>query len=382
MNIFFDQGPSPSTVAHECEREDERPRLTSSAFVPFSEISLLQVLSTEQPYTGQLCSLLIGMYRSATVVIKFISSSLEEDASQLERELAKTSLLRHPQLVNVMALCSDVPPCYRKRSALIMELVEWGSLFELLHGSNDRRHISKRHRDKIAVDIADGMRFLHSNGVIHQDLSSHNVLITSDCRAKISNFGLRSSDGRTLELDYVPIVTHTTAWNAPEIAERCCEEGWSADCSGDVYSYGVILWELLTGEEPWKKLNFYDILHLKDHKLHIPCDLKGRYPSKVRIIENCLDVASARKTFEIICWDLDKVPSGEREVLSFICPISQLPMEDPVMASDGMSYDRQNIEKWFKKSHISPCTNEVLSNKILIPNRQLKHAMEEMHSRI
>jgi serine/threonine protein kinase len=355
-----------------------RPRQRSSAYelVPFEKISLVRVLAS-----GQLFNLHVGAYRSTTVAIKFISKSLEEDASQLGRELTQRSLLQHPRLVSVMGLCSDVPPRYGARSALIMEFVEWGSLFELLHGANDRSHISRLHRDKIAVDIADGMRFLHSCGAMHQDLSSHNVLITGDTRAKITNFGLRSSDCRTLDQDEVSILTRTTAWNAPEIAENCCEEGWVADFSVDVYSYGVILWELLTGKEPWKGKTFYDLLHL-DRTLAIACDLRSEFPVKVGIIENCLGPVSTRKTFDDVYRDLEAVPSAERDMNCFICPITRLPMEDPVMAADGNSYERRAIVRWLRGSDRSPCTNEVLHNETLTPNRQLKYAMQEVHSRI
>jgi serine/threonine protein kinase len=359
--------------------QDARPRQRSSAceLVPFREISLRRVLAS-----GQLSNLRIGAYRSATVAIKFISNSLEEDASQLERELTNRSLLHHPRLVNVMGLCSDVPPSYRARSALIMELVEWGSLFELLHGGNIRSHISRLHRDKIAVDIADGMRFLHSNGAIHRDLSSHNVLITRDARAKIANFGLRSSDCRTVDHDEVSILTRTTAWDAPEIAENCCEEGWVADFSVDVYSCGVILWELLTSREPFKGKSFYDLLHLEDRTLAIPSELRSQFPVKVDIIENCLGPVSIRKTFDDVYRDLEAVPSTERYMNSFICPITLLPMEDPVVTSDGYTYERKGIERWLTDSGKSPYTNELLPNKTLTPNRQLKDAMQEVYSRI
>jgi serine/threonine protein kinase len=359
--------------------QDARPRQRSSAceLVPFREISLQEVLAL-----GQLFKLHVGAYRSATVAIKFVSNSLEEDASQLERELTNRSLLHHPRLVNVMGLCSDVPPRYGARGALIMELVEWGNLYELLHEANNRSHISRLHRDKIAVDIADGMRFLHSNGAIHRDLSSHNVLITGDTRAKIANFGLRSSDCRTVYLDEVSILTSTTAWSAPEIAENCCEEGWVADFSVDVYSYGVILWELLTDREPWKGKSFYDILHLEDRTLDIRSELRSRFPVKVDIIENCLGPVSTRKTFDDVYRDLEAVPSKERDMNPFICPITLLPMEDPVMAFDGYSYEKQGIERWLRDSDRSPCTNEVLPNKTLTPNRQLKYAMQEVFSRI
>lgn len=97
----------------------------------------------------------------------------------------------------------------------------------------------------IALGIAKGLAFLHSQHVVHLDLKSPNVLLTSDWDAKIGDIGL----ARLVNNDYLSaqVAIGSFAWTAPEVLM-----GGKCSDKVDVYSFGIILWELITGEAPFR----------------------------------------------------------------------------------------------------------------------------------
>ena len=89
----------------------------------------------------------------------------------------------------------------------------------------------------IALDIADGMAYLHSQAILHRDLKPSNVLHTNNKRAKISDFGMSVAlTGQELTAE-----TGTYRWMAPEVIKH---ESYSSNA--DVYSFGIVLWQLIT----------------------------------------------------------------------------------------------------------------------------------------
>ncbi|KAI7837018.1 hypothetical protein COHA_009096 [Chlorella ohadii] len=94
---------------------------------------------------------------------------------------------------------------------------------------------------EVALDIAKGLVFLHSRRVVHFDLKSPNILLTRDGTAKIADVGM----AKIMNQDYVTGVVSTLAWSAPEML-------WGAKCTerADVYSFGIVLWEICSGEAP------------------------------------------------------------------------------------------------------------------------------------
>lgn len=94
---------------------------------------------------------------------------------------------------------------------------------------------------KIATDVARGLVFLHRRRIVHFDIKAANVLLARDGTAKIADVGM----ARLLARDYISGVVATLAWSAPEML-------WGAKCSekADIYSFGIVLWEICTGEVP------------------------------------------------------------------------------------------------------------------------------------
>jgi len=127
---------------------------------------------------------------------------------------------------------------------MITEYLEEGSLFDHLH--KKRTAMDDERMLYIVEDIALGMNYLHSRKVLHCDLKSSNVLIDSNWNVKLCDFGLsriRSKLDKTTLIGRVG----TPHWMAPEILRGNKYEEYS-----DVYSFGMILWEIVTGNIPYK----------------------------------------------------------------------------------------------------------------------------------
>jgi serine/threonine protein kinase len=229
------------------------------------------------------------------------------------------------------------------------------------------------------------MRFLHHSRLIHRDLKSGNVLIQSDGRAKICDFGLSSF--RDASVSAMTGIVGTAAWSAPESLRN-----EQVNASSDVYSFGVILWELGTLQVPWEGLTMIQIITqvaALNKKLVLPA-VSADFPEPhQQLIRRCFAAPVERPSFDTLFAELNilllnemKKESEELQRLpdSFLCPISFQVMTDPVICADGYSYERDAIASWLGKSNCSPMTNEELSNRSLTPNHALRSAIERYTS--
>lgn len=127
--------------------------------------------------------------------------------------------------------------------SLVMEYMPGGDLYHLLHSQQE---ISWTVRYRIALDMAIGVHHLHENNVLHRDLKSLNVLLYGEYRAKLGDFGMS-----TLKMNSSSTSTGgfkgTALWSAPELFQR----GAKATVASDIYSLGMILWELVSRKIPF-----------------------------------------------------------------------------------------------------------------------------------
>ena len=161
-------------------------------------------------------------------------------------------LHRHPNIVSIIGVVLD----HSDWVCLLMELAELGSLRQLLDTSPDKVVGQAPVQLALALDVALGLAFLHAQepkAVLHRDVKSANVLLFLKdglMMAKVADFGLASGlHGTSLASTVRGVggLTGTYAYMAPE--------AWDSAYStrSDVYSFGLVLWELLTGERPWRK---------------------------------------------------------------------------------------------------------------------------------
>ncbi|XP_033101344.1 mitogen-activated protein kinase kinase kinase 13-A-like [Anneissia japonica] len=195
--------------------------------IPFEDIRGLQWLGS-----GAQGAVFLGTLRGNQVAVKKVRDEKETDLKHLRR-------LNHPNLVAIRGVSTQAP-CF----CIIMEYCPYGQLYEVLR---EGREIPPKLMVDWTKQIATGMHYLHCHKILHRDLKSPNVLVANNDVVKISDFGTsRQINEKSTKMSFAG----TVAWMAPEVIrnEPCSEKV-------DVWSFGVVLWELLTGEMPYKDVD-------------------------------------------------------------------------------------------------------------------------------
>ncbi|KAI5447998.1 serine/threonine/tyrosine-protein kinase HT1 [Lathyrus oleraceus] len=222
-----------------------------------------------------------GEYKEETVAVKIIRVPDDDDngdlASRLEnqfvREVTLLSRLHHRNVIKFIAASSN-PPVY----CIITEYISEGSLRAYLH-KLERKTISHEKLITFALDIAHGMQYIHSQGVIHRDLKPENILIDEESRLKLADFGIACEEA---VCDLLADDPGTYRWMAPEMIKRK-----SYGRKVDVYSFGLILWELLTGTIPYEDMNPIQAAFAVVNKKLRPIIPPNCPPAMRALIEQC-----------------------------------------------------------------------------------------------
>eukprot|EP01087_Luapelamoeba_hula_P014010 TRINITY_DN4045_c1_g1_i2.p1 TRINITY_DN4045_c1_g1~~TRINITY_DN4045_c1_g1_i2.p1 ORF type:complete len:1175 (+),score=133.84 TRINITY_DN4045_c1_g1_i2:590-4114(+) len=209
--------------------------------VDFDELELKQQIGA-----GGYGAVHKAVWKDSDVAVKLLANShtLSRDVKRnFVSEVKVMTQLRHPNVVLFMGACTKPP-----NLCIIMEFMELGSLYDVIHNELVPR-LPMGLRIKLAAQAAQGMHFLHSSGILHRDLKSPNILLDDKWNAKISDFGLtviKQESGSDLDR-----LAGSLLWTAPEILG---EESSFVE-SADVFSFGIILWELLTSKDPYSGMN-------------------------------------------------------------------------------------------------------------------------------
>lgn len=178
-------------------------------------------------------------YRGIPVAVKMIESENERRA--FITELRQLSRVSHPNIIRLYGACSAPV-------SIVMELAECGSLYNLLHGYGSLPHYNGGHAMSWCLQCAKGVEYLHDmkpKALIHRDLKPPNLLLTNQgLTLKICDFGT-ACDIHTQMTNN----KGSAAWMAPEVFEG---EDYSEKC--DVFSWGIILWEVLTRRKPFDEI--------------------------------------------------------------------------------------------------------------------------------
>eukprot|EP01126_Amoeba_proteus_P034643 TRINITY_DN3460_c0_g1_i2.p1 TRINITY_DN3460_c0_g1~~TRINITY_DN3460_c0_g1_i2.p1 ORF type:complete len:540 (-),score=90.46 TRINITY_DN3460_c0_g1_i2:85-1635(-) len=189
-----------------------------------------------------------GRCRGQDVAIKKLRVQQYESEvlEEFKKEISVVTHLRHPDIVQFLGACM-VPG----HLAIVTEYMDGGDLAKII---SDKVNLSIVQKCVIARDIAKAMRWCHESKppVIHRDLKPSNLLVTADLHVKLCDFGLSAFQWtKTLQDDET--APGTPLWMAPEVLM-----GRPLSEKVDVYSFGIVLWELFTYKEPFDTHDNYE----------------------------------------------------------------------------------------------------------------------------
>jgi serine/threonine protein kinase len=193
--------------------------------------------------------------------IKTIKKSLVDKSSSGEvfdrfrREAQAAGRLSHPNIVSIYEYGEEGETAY-----IVMEFVPGQALSGLI-GKSNRFVISEI--AAIMQQLLDALEYSHNCGVVHRDIKPSNILIAQNNQVKIADFGIAKLD--TSEMTQVGTVLGTPSYMSPEQVL-----GQAADRRSDIYSVGVILYQLLTGVTPFKGGSITAVMHKVLHQAPVP----------------------------------------------------------------------------------------------------------------
>jgi len=279
----------------------------SSGNTSYTEVNYLELSIQEQLGYGSFGAVYRAQYNMTPVAVKvLINPQAAQQANQsaaesallveLEKEasLMASPALRHPNIIQILGVCLHPP-------AIITEYCVRGSLTKTLadarHSAAGGQQLTWKMRLGMALGAATGMLHLHTRSppIIHRDLKSPNLLVTNDHEVKVADFNLSKlvpEDGGT-NLTTTKGAAENPRWLGPELLE-----GDRAGKSSDVFAFGVILWEFVSLDIPWREsttLRIISAIHT-GQRLVVPsemevCGLEGQklagYDKYVALLEQC-----------------------------------------------------------------------------------------------
>ncbi|VFQ84451.1 unnamed protein product [Cuscuta campestris] len=291
------------------------------------EIPWEEIVIGERIGLGSYGEVYRGDWHGTEVAVKkFLDQDITgESLEEFKSEVRIMKRLRHPNVVLFMGAVTRPP-----NLSIVTEFLHRGSLYRLIHRPNNQ--LDERRRLRIALDTARGMNYLHNCTpmIVHRDLKSPNLLVDKNWVVKVCDFGLSRMKHSTFLSSRS--TAGTAEWMAPEVLRN---EPSDEKC--DVYSFGVILWELCTLQQPWGGMNPMQVVGavgFQHRRLDIPDDMD---PAIADIIRQC--------------WQTDpKLRPSFTDIMAALRPLqkpvsnSQVPKAHPPPGGQGKGKLLQNPE--------------------------------------
>ncbi|KAJ1272719.1 hypothetical protein BS78_06G223900 [Paspalum vaginatum] len=276
MNIGADNGNKeivPSATL------PKRLSIESPFGADWLEISWEELDLKERVGSGSFGTVYRADWNGSDVAVKVLMDQDVGEAQLKEflREIAIMKRVRHPNVVLFMGAVTKSP-----HLSIVTEYLPRGSLFRLINKAANGEMLDLKRRLRMALDVAKGINYLHclNPPIVHWDLKTPNMLVDKNWSVKVGDFGLSRFKANTFLSS--KSVAGTPEWMAPEFLR-----GEPSNEKCDVYSFGVILWELLTMQQPWSGLGPAQVVGavaFQNRRLPIPKDTS---PELTALVESC-----------------------------------------------------------------------------------------------
>ncbi|KAJ4774922.1 ACT-like protein tyrosine kinase family protein [Rhynchospora pubera] len=232
--------------------------------------------------SGSYGDLYRGTYCSQDVAIKILKP--ERINMDMQREFAQEVYImrkvRHKNVVQFIGACTKPPSL-----CIVTEFMAGGSVYDYLH--KQKGVFKPPALLRVAIDVSKGMNYLHQNNIIHRDLKTANLLMDENEVVKVADFGVARVKAQS---GVMTAETGTYRWMAPEVIEHK-----PYDHKADVFSFGVMLWELLTGKIPYEYLTPLQAAVGVVQKGLRPTIPKNANPKLAELIEKCWQQDSTKR---------------------------------------------------------------------------------------
>ncbi|KAM4607999.1 mitogen-activated protein kinase kinase kinase 21 [Polymixia lowei] len=345
---------------------------TSPVQIVFSELVLEEIIGV-----GGFGKVYRGTWKDQEVAVKAARQDPDEDitatSDSVKQEAKLFSMLQHPNIIKLEGVCLEEP-----NLCLVMEYARGGTLNRVLTGRRIPPHILVNW----AVQIARGMHYLHEEAVvpiIHRDLKSSNILLLEKIEnddigrktLKITDFGLAREWHKTTKMS----AAGTYSWMAPEVIKSSLFSKGS-----DVWGYGVLLWELLTGEVPYRGIDGLAVAYgVAVNKLTLPIPSTCPEPF-AKLMEECWDQdPHLRPSFSCI---LEQLSAIEEAVMATMPQDSFHSMQDDWRVEIQEMFDELRTKEKELRSREEELTRAALQQKSqeeLLKRREQQLAEREIN---
>jgi serine/threonine protein kinase len=228
---------------------------------------------------GGMAAIYLARRRStgALVAIKAIRARYIDDQDTLQRfarEARTVADLDHPNIVRTVA----IEQIGDRAVAIISEYIAGGTVRDRLrtHGA-----FTAEEAERVLCDVGKALDYAHRRGIVHRDVKPENVFLDERTgRALLADFGI----ARRIEGD-APITVLGSALGTPQYMSPEQIDGGAVDGRSDIYSLGVLGWELLTGRVPWVGESLYSIIYKQKHEELPPItSLRPRVPANLLVV--------------------------------------------------------------------------------------------------
>lgn len=257
-----------------------------------------------------------------SVALKFLSPALMHSGEALQRflrEAQAAAALDHPNICTVYEV-SEV----EEAPFIVMAYIEGQTFSQKIKASP----VEPGEALDLIIQAAEGLQAAHERGIVHRDIKSSNLMVTAKGRVKIMDFGIAKQAGQT-QMTRLGTTLGTVAYMSPEQAA-----GDPVDHRSDIWSLGVVFYELLTGQQPFRGDNPSAILYAIDTKDPEPVTkIRGNIPATLgHIVDKALkkDVAARYRNAGALLVDLRRA----KEELFALSQVTTVPLEVPESKKD------------------------------------------------